>query len=52
MQYWMSAVDYPLNIGGKPFHNRPANALIASGNRCDFSIQSASHFALLLVPRR
>jgi len=24
MQYWMSAVDYPLNIGGKPYHSWPA----------------------------
>ncbi|MFI5181959.1 MAG: DUF3341 domain-containing protein [Thermoanaerobaculia bacterium] len=21
MQYWMSVVDYPLNIGGRPFHS-------------------------------
>jgi len=24
MQYWMSAVAYPLNIGGKPLHSWPA----------------------------
>lgn len=24
MQYWISAVDYPLNIGGKPYHSWPA----------------------------
>ena len=24
MQYWMNAVDYPLNIGGKPPHSWPA----------------------------
>ena len=24
MQYWMSAVDYPVNIGGKPYHSWPA----------------------------
>ena len=28
MQYWMSAVDYPLNIGGKPFHSWPAFIVI------------------------
>jgi hypothetical protein len=24
LQYWTSAVDYPLNIGGRPFHSWPA----------------------------
>ncbi len=24
LQYWTSAVNYPLNIGGKPFHSWPA----------------------------
>lgn len=24
MQYWMAAVDYPLNIGGRPAHSWPA----------------------------
>jgi len=24
MQYWMSAVDYPLNIGGRPLASWPA----------------------------
>ena len=28
MQYWMSAVDYPLNIGGKPSHSWPAFIVI------------------------
>jgi hypothetical protein len=28
MQYWMSAVDYPLNIGGKPCHSWPAFIII------------------------
>jgi len=28
MQYWMSAVDYPLNIGGKPPHSWPAFIII------------------------
>jgi hypothetical protein len=28
MQYWMSAVSYPLNIGGKPYHSWPAFIVI------------------------
>ena len=24
LQYWISALDYPLNVGGKPFHSWPA----------------------------
>jgi hypothetical protein len=28
MQWWMAAVDYPLNIGGKPLHSWPAFIVI------------------------
>jgi hypothetical protein len=24
LQYWVSAVNYPINVGGKPFHSWPA----------------------------
>ena len=28
MQYWMSAVDYPINAGGRPFHSWPSFIII------------------------
>lgn len=28
MQYWISVVDYPLNVGGKPYHSWPAFIVI------------------------
>ncbi len=24
MQYWIAAVDYPVNVGGRPFHSWPS----------------------------
>jgi hypothetical protein len=28
MQYWISAIDYPINVGGKPPHSWPAFIVI------------------------
>jgi hypothetical protein len=28
MQYWMSAVDYPINVGGRPYHSWPSFIVI------------------------
>jgi hypothetical protein len=28
MQYWMSVISYPLNIGGKPYHSWPSFIII------------------------
>jgi hypothetical protein len=28
LQYWTSVIDYPLNIGGKPYHSWPAFIII------------------------
>jgi hypothetical protein len=43
MQYWMSAVDYPLNIGGKPAHSWPAFIVITF----EMTILFAGIFAVL-----
>lgn len=41
MQYWMSAVDYPLNIGGKPPHSWPAFIVITFEMTILFAVVSA-----------
>lgn len=28
MQFWMSTIDYPLNVGGKPYHSWPSFIII------------------------
>ncbi len=28
MQFWMSTIDYPVNVGGKPFHSWPSFIII------------------------
>ncbi len=28
MQYWISAVSYPINVGGKPYHSWPAFIIV------------------------
>jgi hypothetical protein len=28
MQYWISVIDYPVNVGGKPYHSWPAFIVI------------------------
>ena len=41
MQYWISAVDYPLNIGGKPEHSWPAFIVITFEMTVLFAVLSA-----------
>jgi len=28
LQYWISVIDYPLNVGGRPFHSWPAFVVV------------------------
>jgi hypothetical protein len=41
MQWWMSAVSYPLNVGGKPPHSWPAFIVITFEMTILFSVLSA-----------
>src|SRR5882757_67916 len=41
MQYWMSVVDYPLNIGGKPYHSWPSFIVITFEMTILFAVISA-----------
>lgn len=47
MQWWMNAVDYPLNISGKPFWSLPANIPVAFELTILFS--ALTTFGLMLV---
>ena len=39
MQYWISVVSYPVNVGGKPYHSWPAFIVVVSLHR-DFLTSS------------
>lgn len=41
MQYWISAIDYPLNIGGRPFNSWPAFVIVCFELTVLFSAISA-----------
>ncbi|HEV2113609.1 MAG TPA: DUF3341 domain-containing protein, partial [Terriglobales bacterium] len=41
MQYWISAMDYPLNIGGRPFNSWPAFVIVCFELTVLFSAISA-----------
>ncbi|HKN15455.1 MAG TPA: DUF3341 domain-containing protein [Candidatus Sulfotelmatobacter sp.] len=41
MQYWISAIDYPINVGGKPTHSWPAFIVITFEMTILFAVISA-----------
>jgi hypothetical protein len=41
MQYWISVIDYPLNVGGKPTHSWPAFIVITFEMTILFAVISA-----------
>ena len=43
MQYWISAVSYPINVGGKPYHSWPAFIVVTF----EMTILFAGIFAVL-----
>ena len=52
MQYWISAIDYPINVGGRPFDSWPAFIVVCFELTVLFSAISAflSMFALNGLP--
>ena len=53
MQYWMSAVDYPINVGGRPFNSWPSFIVIVFEMTILFSAGAAVFGMLALngLPR-
>ena len=52
MQYWISAIDYPINVGGRPFNSWPAFIVVCFELTVLFSAVSAviGMFALNGLP--
>ena len=52
MQYWISAIDYPINVGGRPFNSWPAFVIVCFELTVLFSAISAvvGMFALNGLP--
>jgi hypothetical protein len=43
LQYWIAVVDYPINVGGRPFHSWPAFIVVTF----ELTILVAALFAVL-----
>jgi hypothetical protein len=41
MQYWVSAIAYPLNVGGKPYHSWPAFIVVTFEMTILFAVLAA-----------
>src|SRR3989454_8152408 len=46
MQYWISAVSYPINVGGKPYHSWPAFIVVTFEMTILFAGISAAFWGL------
>lgn len=47
MQYWMNAVDYPINVGGRPLHSAPA--MIPITFECGVLLSALSAFLAVIA---
>ena len=47
LQWWTSAIDYPLNIGGRPFHSWPAFVPVNSAH--DDGRKSADRLTTMMM---
>src|SRR5256712_10710928 len=49
MQYWISAISYPINVGGKPYHSWPAFIVVTFEMTILFAGISAGFWVVAVV---